>query len=265
MVRSKSGSGVRQRARKKRRRRGSASSGRLAGYLFFYGLLAVGAGFAVVHGYRALHRHPAFNIQNVIVKGASPKTEAGLAGSIAPIYGRNIFRLDLATVKQNVMRHPWVKDAVIHGQLPSSLVISVEEREPAGLARYRDRVYLVDEAGEEIASFEEAIGPVDFPVIIGLEGKKNRESVVRLGLRALARIRANSLVFWDNIETLDLSNEDNLVVYLRNEEAPLYLGGAVIPQNLKNYLSIAERIQEEYSRLAYIELGFPNQIAIRPR
>lgn len=238
---------------------------RLTGYVVVYGMLAAGAAIALVQGYRTLHNHPAFRIQSIIIKGASPKTEAQLLPSLDWVHDRNFFLLDLAAVKRRVRQHSWVKDAMVHGQLPHTLIISVEEREPAGLIRHGNAVFLVDMTGREIATYEAFVRPVDFPVITGLDGKKNRAAVVKNGLQALALIRENSLVFWDNIETLDLSNEDNMVVYLRDEKAPLYLGGMVIPQNLKNYLSIAERIQEEYSQLAYIELGFPNQIAIRPR
>ena len=81
----------------------------------------------------------------------------------------------------------------------------------------------------------------------------------------LMLISLESLFFWDNIETLDVSDSDNMVVRLRSQTAPVYLGDTVIAENLNNYLSIAQHIQEKYPALDYIELGFPNQVAIMPK
>jgi len=85
------------------------------------------------------------------------------------------------------------------------------------------------------------------------------------GLSTLDTIKQASLLFWDYIETLDLSDEENMIVHLRSVAAPVYLGAEVIPANLTNYLTIAEHIAQDYPNLKYIELGFPNQIAIMPK
>ena len=229
-----------------------------------YGILALGLTSAIGYGYRSVRANPMFAIRTLNIEGGSPKTERDVRETLAWVMNRNLFGLNLRDVQQAALKHPWVAEATVHGQLPGILRVVLIERQPAGLVRLNNRIMVVGPDGAPICAFDEFGGPLDLPVLIGLGSEEKRTENILSGLAALDAVKRASLVFWDNIETLDMSDPENMVVRLRNEDAPLFLGGEVIPANLFNYLSIAEHLQKNYPRLAYIELGFPSQISVMP-
>ena len=238
--------------------------GRLIGYFVFYCILALGLGAAVSYGYRSLHQHPSFSVDTIVIEGASHGTENELVASLDWVKGKNFFALELEKIREQVLHHPFVAFSSVKGLLPRTLKVTVVERVPIGLVRKGNQIFVVDSQLIPFADVNKFEGPFDFPVIVGLDDTKNETKALQRGITTLQIIKNTSLLFWDYIETLDLSDEENMIVHLRSVKAPLYLGPEVIPENLKNYLAIAQRIEDTYPKLRYIELGFPNQIAIMP-
>lgn len=250
----------RGRGQRKRQKKSSLLSF-LSTYLFLAIVLTAG----IAYVYRTLRAHPSFAIDTLSITGASRKTEADLRERLDWIHGENFFLLDLARVRTQVEDHKWVDGVSVRALLPRTLRLLVNERAPAGLIRIRDEVLIVGENRETIASFDNYEGAPDFPILIGLDKKQDLKAAISRGLETLKIIKETSLLFWDHIETLDLSDEENMIVHLRSVAAPIYLGREVIPTNINNYLSFAHRIEREYPQLYYIELGFPSQIAILPK
>lgn len=260
---------INQRKTRKRRKqvsnRNLASRYKMLGYLLFYGATVTLLTMAVVWGYRTIMSHPSFAVKKIEILGASPNTRQDISNTFSNHMNMNIFKIEPKTMRDSILVHPWVASADVFTQLPDTIRIQVTERLPGGMIRRGNDLFLIGNEGEIICSYHEYGKPVDLPVLIGLEKNADNQAAIRLGLKTLTNIKDASLVFWDNIETLDLSDNDNMVVRLRNERAPVHLGGQVIAANLKNYLSIAQHIQETYPALDYIELGFPEQIAIMPK
>ena len=262
------------RGRKKAARRATARSiktrrlrlnPRFAAYLAVYLITAGVLAYGAIRGYRALHTHPRFQLAQIRVEGGSHTIRQDLQAKLQPLLRTNLFRLDLDGVRHTVMAHPWVADARVYSKPPSGLVIEIHERVPAGLLRLNDNIVIVGEDGEVIGPVADYFRPLDLPVLTGLQPEEGSGTRIRKGLAALNQIKEVSLLFWENIETFDISDGDNMKAYLRDERAPVYLGSRVIGPNLKNYLVIARHIQENYPALDYIELGFPNQVAIMPK
>ncbi len=230
-----------------------------------YGALAFGLTLAIGYGYKTMRVHPAFAVETLEIKGASSKIEGELRELLDDVRGANIFRLDLAELRDRVRGHAWVDNAVVQSLLPDRVKILVIERIPAGLARRGNAVDVVSSDGETICSYQEYGQPLDMPVIIGSDRAEDPREALMKGLRTLEAIKRASLLFWDNLETLDVADGENMKAKLRNASAPLYLGAALIPANVKNYLLIADRVERDHPALEYIELGFPNQIAVMPK
>ncbi len=238
---------------------------RLWAYVLLYLVLAAVA----LYGGRRFHRYlisdPTYQISRVTIQGLSGRIREELAPLATQCHGHNIFTIDLGGVRDQVLDHPWVATAEVISQLPDTIKIIAIEKRPAGMVRQGAKLVLVAIDGSTITPLSDYGGNFDAPVITGIEKASDRQKAILLGLTALERIRQVSLLFWDNIESLDLSDGDNMVISLRNERAPIFLGDRVIDANIRNYLSVARHIQDNYPTLDYIELGFPNQIAIMPK
>lgn len=231
----------------------------------FYGVMALGLVYTARYGYRMLYHHPKLAIQHVIITGGQEQTTEDLQEMLAWVMGQNIVSLDLRQVHDQVMGHPFVAEVTVASELPDGLRIAIVEHKPAALLRKGADIVAVNGSGSVIGRYDAFPKALDLPVMEGVTGTEDERRRLTMGLATLNAIQQTSLVFWDNLETLDLSDPQNMVAHLRNTAAPIYLGSELIPANLHNFLRIAERIQNDYPELAYIELGFPGQIAILPK
>lgn len=237
---------------------------RVLGWMMMLGVM----GFGLLTAYRyvseTLYTHPKLAVASLQVHGAAVATEKELRAALKDVIGQNVFQLKLGDIREQVRSHSRVSNAVISTELPNTLRIGITERQPAGLIRMGNNIKVVTDIGEIIGNYDDYGALLDLPVVEGIDDHADKTAVIQRSLNMLSIIKETSLLFWDNIESLDMSNHENVVVTARNVPAPIFLGVEVIPENIKNYLSIAQRIETDYDALAYIELGFPNQVAVKP-
>lgn len=229
-----------------------------------YGVMGFGVWSAYRYVMDLLHNHPKLAIASVEIEGAANPTEKSLRASLSEVIGQNVFKLKLGDIREQVRSHTRVSNAVISTELPNTLRIWIAERQPAGLIRMGNDIKVVTDLGDIIGNYDAYGVLLDLPVVEGLDQHADKTAAIQKSLNLLQQIKETSLLFWDNIESLDVSNPENVVVVARNVAAPIHLGAELIPENITNYLSIAQRIETDYDALAYIELGFPNQVAIKP-
>jgi cell division protein FtsQ len=110
---------------------------------------------------------------NLKTRDVAPGTAPADAGTTSLLF------LDLAETRARVESHPWVAKAVVKRELPDTLRIVVEEREPR-LVLALDRLYYVDVSGTPFKALQPG-DKYDLPVLTGL----TREDL--LGRAAVAR------------------------------------------------------------------------------
>jgi cell division protein FtsQ len=74
--------------------------------------------------------------------------------------------VDVATIRQKLLRYGWVKDARVSRRLPDTLVIDIVEREPAALWQDDQRLSLIDREGVVLDRVKVSDMP-DLPLLIG--------------------------------------------------------------------------------------------------
>jgi cell division protein FtsQ len=140
------------------------------------GGVAYGARYYVTHArhfmIRAVRFSPTRHIAREILEARAGVT-----------VGANLFAVDCEEIAHQVALDPWVKSAHARLELPSTVVVDIEEREPACVVAL-GALYLADRNGTVFkrAAPDEAVG---LPVVTGLE----REEYVADGERARAAIR----------------------------------------------------------------------------
>lgn len=246
------------------RRRGTRQFWRWLAYLSLYILLAGSTVSGLVWGRNVVLSHPRFAISRVVVSGCTPGTAQEVKALLEGVMDQNLFRCDLEQVRRMVVVHRWVHQVVVRRHLPDSLFLSITEETPAGLALLERQVFVVNREGQPICEVNAFDGMLDVPVLVGLDGVEDPVPLIRKGLSFLNEIKKASLLFWGNLETLDLSDPDNVVAHLAQDRAPVNLGDHLVEENLVNFLSIAEYVQQRYPNKAYIELGFPGQVVVMP-
>lgn len=123
-------------------------------------IAALGGVLLVVLLVAAATRSPLLDVDRTEVRGVEgPRADAALAASgVAP--GDHLLWLDVDEAAARVEALPWVAGASVRRDLPGTVVLEVEAREPVAVAGSGSSAVLVDADGRAIAE-------VDDPVLAG--------------------------------------------------------------------------------------------------
>ena len=148
-------------------------------------VLVIGTSVSVAYSVRhyAL-TSPRFSIQEVNLQGGKRVSPEQARDQAGVVLGSNVFALDTALCEKKLLENPWISQARVTRDLPRALRIEIKEREPAALAVFAERLYLVTSDGEPFK--ELATGdPADFPIITGV----SVDGISRDRARELDRVR----------------------------------------------------------------------------
>ena len=176
---------------------GQAKANRIAGLAFTGFLLAIGlvvvvaldipakaersagaavgrAGFTVsgyqIVGLNHMDRGPIDDVINDELNRAAG--QAGAARAPQPL-------VDVAAIRERLLRFGWVKDARVSRRLPDTLVIDVVERTPAALWQSKGQLALIDAEGVVLDRVPVSKMP-DLPLVIGPGANAHTRELERL-------------------------------------------------------------------------------------
>ncbi|HOX42620.1 MAG TPA: FtsQ-type POTRA domain-containing protein [Myxococcota bacterium] len=192
------------------------------------GGLGIGA-YAVTH---YLRTSPALSVRCIEVHGATRTHREELLRLADLREGSNVFAVDLASAEERLLRHPWVRRAVVRRVVPDRLVVEIEEHQPAALVALED-LYVADSEGRLFKRLQPADG-LDLPVLTGFDRDTFRREPERVaqGVRAclglLRAIEANTClaerrvaeVHHDELTGLGLTLDPGAVSVRLGREAP---------------------------------------------
>lgn len=137
---------------------------RIGGGLFICALLFGGGLYAVTSGYvdqwqgrmtRAFHAQmveSGLRVSHVLVEGRQYTDKEALKFLVDIDKGQSIFEPDMNDLQQKLEKLTWVKSAVVERRLPNTIAIHIEERRPIALWQNRGKLFVIDDAGEVLAT-----------------------------------------------------------------------------------------------------------------
>ncbi len=126
-------------------------------------------GLIFVHDF--ITQSPYFGIKTIHISGTTSLNDATLLSQAGVKVGDNILAVNLKTARDRLIDHPWVRDASIQRQIPSTLSIAVFEQTAVARAAMADASQvLVDVLGQPFKLYEPEAEPqtVCLPEIKGL-------------------------------------------------------------------------------------------------
>ncbi|MDE3155004.1 MAG: FtsQ-type POTRA domain-containing protein [Acidobacteriota bacterium] len=231
----------------------------------------VTVGIAVLYlGYRgvtAATHTPLLSIRRIVVQGNERLSTGEVDTILAGLEGRNILDADLSTWRRRLLDSAWVQDATLRRALPSTVEVQIVERQPIGIARLGDDLYLVDADGTIIDAYGPNYGDLDLPIIDGLGGTAEEGSVdasrAALAADLLAAVRSRPELA-RRISQIDVSDVRDAVVILSGDPARLELGERDFLQRLQSYLEMAPTLKGQVGAIDYVDLRFAPRIYVRP-
>lgn len=140
----------------------------LVGGVAFALFLANVSGASAVVSDRFAHvaSNAGYKVANVEVNGTQRMNEMSV---YERAFGQNdlaMTRVDMHGLREELLELPWVRDARVSRQLPSTLVVDIIERQPHAVLQRPDRLMLIDPGGVELEPISRAAA-ADYLLIEG--------------------------------------------------------------------------------------------------
>jgi cell division protein FtsQ len=210
----------------------------------------------------------ALPIRRIEVQGNVRLSSGEVQAILEDLRGTNILTADLAACRARLLETPWVADVALRRVLPATVEVFVTERQPMGLLRLRNDLYLVDREGIVIDQFGPRYAEFDLPIIDGLVRAPGPEPIVDPARARLAHRVVEALgVRRDlarRVSQIDVRDPSNAVVLLDNDPALLHLGDTQFLERLQAYLDLAPTLRNRVPEIDYVDLRFGERVYVRP-
>lgn len=212
---------------------------------------------------------PFLQIDRIVVQGNQRLPTGAVLAQLNGLRGENILWADLNAWRNRLIASPWVREASFRRSLPSTIEVSVSEREPIGIGRVDDRLFLIDERGAIIDEYGAQYADFDLPIVDGIAGSKDSGSPTdlqrgELAARVIHALRAKPALA-RRLSQVDVNSPHNAAVILNGDPALIYVGEDRFLPRLESYLGLAAALRERVADIDYVDLRFDNRVYVRPR
>jgi cell division protein FtsQ len=120
----------------------------------------------------AIEERPEFMVTGMEVTGANTALRLAIEDLVTVAFPTSSWRLDLDTIREQVVAFTAVKDVTVRVRPDGTLEIAVTERIPVAVWRYTDGLRLIDADGAMTGMIAERADRADLPLIAG-DGAKD--------------------------------------------------------------------------------------------
>jgi cell division septal protein FtsQ len=249
------------------RKRSTASN--YAWFAVRLGAFLILLAYATYQGVTLIAAAPSLQIGHMMVRGHERLSTGEVLALVAGLRGQNILAADLGHWQGKLLSSPWVEGATIRRVLPSTVEITVRERQPMGVGRIGTAMYLVDSRGVIIDEYGPAYADVDLPIIDGLAASpQDGGSIVDVARAEFAAGVIAALAARPELQQLvsqlDVTNLHDAVVILAGDPALLRLGDTDFAARLQQYVDLAPALRERVTAVDYVDLRFDERLYVRP-
>lgn len=191
-------------------------------------------------GYQKVAASDFFNVRRVEVAGVERASKANIETIVRSETERTgVWLSDLAQVKADVEKLPFIKSASITKVLPDGIRVQIVEKQPVALANRNGQNYLIDAEGEILAAAETSEPALPF-AITGWDETKTEKAIkenlerVKMYQKMIADWKTGSLL--SRVESVNLIDlrEPRAIVTDSGTTVSIDVGRENFAQNLSN-------------------------------
>jgi cell division protein FtsQ len=232
-----------------------------------YGVVALLVAYGVYRGSSVVAHARVLQIDRIVVRGNERLSKGEVLAVLSGLRGESLVWADLDAWRRRLLASPWVRDAALRRSLPSTVEVSVLERQPIGIGRMAGEMYLVDDRGVVIDQYGPQYADLDLPIIDGLSappgGGMTDEARADLAARVIASLKAKPEIA-RRLSQIDVSDLRNVSVILAGDSAVIELGEDQFLPRIQSYLELATALRERVPDIDYVDLRFDDRIYVRP-
>ena len=210
----------------------------------------------------------ALTINRITVRGNERMSRGEVLALLDGLRGGSMVTADLEGWRQKILTSPWVADAALRRELPGTLTVVISERQPMGIGRIRDALYLIDHRGTIIDEFGPNYAEFDLPIIDGLASGRAGSTLVDESRAALAGRVISDLQrrpdLASRISQIDVTDVRDAVVVLKGDTALVRLGDERFTDRVQSYVDLMRTLRERVPDIDYVDLRFDERVYVRP-
>ena len=223
---------------------------------------------------------PALRISHIAVHGHQHLRPADVLSRVRLLDGQNIVRADLEAARRRLLGSPWIADATLRRQLPATIEIQIEERQPVALARIgRGGLQLIAGDGMVLGPAGAAQTVYDLPIADGLTPVPGRSlSGPGLGVGVPARVdperaglvgRLVESLRQDEgllklVSEVDVTDVEDAVVLLGDDPARVHLGDEDFARRVRAYRDLAPTLLQHVPAIDSADVRYDGRVFVRP-
>ncbi|AGP34905.1 cell division protein FtsQ/DivIB [Sorangium cellulosum] len=216
---------------------------------------------------------PRFAVRTVLVDGAVRRSAEQVASSGGIEVGKNIFTLDLELASASISTDPWIEKATVTRKLPSTVHVSVVEREAQALVAIGGDLYLATRDGELFKELAED-DPFDLPIVTGITGEqvaRDRAGVViavRRLLDVVEDMERAGVARRYPIQELHVERDGSVVITIGKEGIALHLGQPPYRDKVGQAARVLTELAQRKASASVIFLdndAHPERVVVRMR
>ena len=247
----------------------------IKGKTVFYGIIFLSSAFLVAFIIWKFAPHTLLDqkfltVRNVKIIGNKNVSGKEIIG-LSEVEGKNFLKIKLPETAQKIAKNPWIKKVDLRRKLPKGICITVEERTPFAYVQLNNLINLVDEEGVIIRIVSET-EKKELPVMTGFKKKVSLKPGDRIpfpnlktGIEILKEIQGNGLIPVSNISTLDVRNDSNPILTLKDLPGQIYLGLGEIGEKIRKLKALYENTRNQtLPPVSYIDLRFRDRVIVMP-
>lgn len=220
-------------------------------------------------GAALMARASVLHIDRMVVRGNVRVTSEAVLAVLDGLEGQNLMNVDLEAWRQKLLVSPWVRDARLRRVLPSTVEVTLTERTPVSIGRFKGQLMLVDADGFIVDHFGPPHAGIDLPIVDGLTvqspapGAQVDPTRANLAARVLAAVQPHAQIA-KRVSQLDVSDAHNAHVTLDGDSAVLHLGDTEFLTRIQTYLEVAQALRSTVAHIQYVDLRFGERIFVGP-
>jgi len=208
--------------------------------------------------YRELQNSTYFQVKNIAIHGNRILSKTDLIYYLGLSETSSLLTLDLKSLFQKLVSHPWIKKASIHRKLPSTLIIDIEERVPVALIKIGE-FYYMDRDGVIFAKISKDVG-CDFPVFTGPRNFSELPAYLPLITEALSILNRKTSLIISEFH-LDLTRGITLITL--NDALPVKLGRKNLTRRFRRFQTVYHYLRRREVPIRAIDCRYPDRVVVR--
>ncbi|RMH19497.1 MAG: FtsQ-type POTRA domain-containing protein [Acidobacteria bacterium] len=184
--------------------------------------------------------------------------------ALAPLVGRNLLRLDLGRVQEELAGHPWVRAVAVRKELPHRLRVEIEERRAAALYQAAEGLIYVDGEGRPIAP----LAPWDEVDLVVISGGGTPAAGLRTPLAAAlavaGELAAVKPAWAEGLSEIEVLSPQDFRLVIDRVPFPLLVRAGALERRVRRLETLLPQITTRYAAVKAVDLRFSRRIIIEP-